>query len=269
MRSRRSGFLLMTAVVVLASGCSVPHRDVLLFGTDTSLGVNVGADPAAAQVTNVSIGYKRREAVYMPLVVNGTDSKFTNDGKNMKYAGRAEGEPAGEGGKDTYSVFASFGGSARAATAQGGAQVAQFFATGIAAQRLAKSDRVTELVSTSAPQATEEAAAAAAARPLTVSMDTLPPAAKASVVGLMQQQLSNATMVSSFITGTNGSIDTTKRDCLLGKVSLTGPQQTALTNAATPADFNAQLSSNLFFDVTPDLAAALPSCQTPAAGGTP
>jgi hypothetical protein len=158
---------------LLLCGCAVAHRDVMVFGTDTSFGLSVGADPVNAQVANVSIGYKRREAVWMPLLVNGQDSqafckKLSADGKtceiplgapaadatwNPKYTSAAKGVSPEVGGKvleqDTYSVFASFGGDASAGSGRGRVALAQFFATGIAAQRLGSNPSAARLVSTS------------------------------------------------------------------------------------------------------------------------
>lgn len=162
--------------IILASAfgltsCVVAHRDVMVFGTDTSFGISVGADPVSSQVANVSIGYKRREAVWMPLLVNGQDTRAfceqwnsdgtcarpvgasaVNENWSPKYTSEAAGVDATVGGneseKDTYSVFASFGGDASAATGKGRVAVAQFFATGIAAQRLGSNPSAARLVST-------------------------------------------------------------------------------------------------------------------------
>ena len=206
--------------IALLNGCATKHHDVLLFGTDTSFGVNVGADPAAATVTNVSIGYKRREAVFMPLLANGMDSEATIDGANAKYQGSAEGSaPCGTncGGIDTYSVFASFGGRATGKTGEAGLQVAQFFATGIAAQRLAKNDRASELVATGAPEATADAAAAEAtvAKAMLIRPEDFSPGVRLAMAKETILQNNDAEAVKTYMTAADGTINATKRDCLL------------------------------------------------------
>ena len=165
---------------LLAAGCVEPHNDVLIFGTNTKFAVDVSASAATGGVPELSVGYKRQEAVWMPLVVNARDSNVATQlaaslqanfgqcmasaGNNvdkqnacrvgladsLKYVGTSGGSGAldvkGRSGngtledRDAYSVFASFGakfgaeGRAGEAEAQGG--IAQFFATGVAAQRL-------------------------------------------------------------------------------------------------------------------------------------
>lgn len=56
------------------SGClnGVQHNDVLIFGTDTKLALDVSASATGGGTPEVTIGYKRAEAVWMPLVANGT-----------------------------------------------------------------------------------------------------------------------------------------------------------------------------------------------------
>jgi len=171
---------------LLLSGCSVPHNDVLIFGTNTKFAVDVSASAATGGVPELTVGYKRQEAVWMPLVVNAQDSAvvsqlatslqtsfnqcMANAGADasaqeacrrgladgLKYVGTSGGSGAldistrsGSGtldDRDAYSVFASFGarfgaeGGANTAEAQGG--IAQFFATGVAAQRLGANARI-------------------------------------------------------------------------------------------------------------------------------
>ena len=167
------------ALVVWLPGCvHVPHNDVLVFGTDTTLGVNVAADPANTQIPTFTVGYKRREAVWMPLVVNGqssvpvcgADTKVEGGTcqdqdsslKDAKYFGTSKREHAKE--TDTYSVFASFGGKGTAGSSEAGVQIAQFFATGIAAQRLASNPMAPQLVSVQSEAAAKAAGDSAEAQ---------------------------------------------------------------------------------------------------------
>lgn len=145
---RRIGRGLTVALAaLLASGCvgGIKHNDVLLFGTDTKIALDVSASAAQGGAPGVTIGYKRVEAVWMPLVVNANGVNSTNlaalcegdgcdaDIDGAKYVGKGPDQR-----EDAYSVFASFGSKLRGST-QGNAEVgiAQFFATGVAAQRLA------------------------------------------------------------------------------------------------------------------------------------
>lgn len=249
--------------IALLNGCAAKHHDVLLFGTDTSFGVNVGADPAAATVTNVAIGYRRREAVFMPLLANGVDSKAPLTG-DAKYQGSAEGSvpcDKGCGGTDTYSVFASFGGRASGKTGAAGLQVAQFFATGIAAQRLAKNERASELVATGAPQATAEAAAAEAsvAQSMLIRSEDLAPELKIVVAQALIKQSQNAEAVKAHLVNADGSININRRDCLLQNAS---PPEVTQVGAADTADKLVNLlKSTHYIDLSSDLKARIADCQ--------
>lgn len=164
---------LAATIALGASACAVPHNNVLVFGTDTSFGVNVDIAPDPSSPVGVAIGYKRKEAVWMPLVVN---NQTCEKGSGMKSNSikcttttRADGDTSddavdgsskfkGKSGKkdaeyeeDTYSVFASFGGNAKGGKDGAQLAVAQFFATGIAAQRLGANPAAAQLVSVQSP----------------------------------------------------------------------------------------------------------------------
>lgn len=182
---RYSGGIALGSVLALAA-CAAPHNDVLIFGTNTKFAVDVSASAATGGVPELTVGYKRQEAVWMPLIVNARDSKVGGEiaktldhnyqscksaadqvsdpedkqealaacradlAEGIKYVGTSGGSGSlnietrsGAGtynDRDAYSVFASFGatfgaeGGTGTAEAQGG--IAQFFATGVAAQRL-------------------------------------------------------------------------------------------------------------------------------------
>jgi hypothetical protein len=138
----------LLAVLLPLSGCQTPkHSNVLVFGTNTRVGLSVGYDPKL-QNGDILVGYDRQEAVWMPLLANSND------------AGSAPAIPAkgtvqehlfvGRDGAttDTYSVLASLGtefeseagtrgGDGEARLGAGGG-LAQFFATGLAARTLAE-----------------------------------------------------------------------------------------------------------------------------------
>jgi hypothetical protein len=98
------------------------------------------------------VGYKRQEGVWMPLTPNigNKDLRQSKDCAELEKCGFVGTQTDGDEGnkKDAYSVLASFGANFTAgATAPGtqgsasttaGGGLAQFFATGIAAQKLAE-----------------------------------------------------------------------------------------------------------------------------------
>lgn len=167
------------ALALILSGCATPpHTNLLVFGTNTVVGLKVGAD--ATQTPTIQLAYARQELVLMPLLANtdGSGKKLSpcpaergavppnpptlpELSQNCKFVGTAAGEV------DSYSVLASFGAKVDAtsditgpnvgkAKAAGG--IAQYFATGLAARKLA--EHGSSLVAVS-EAATAEANAAA------------------------------------------------------------------------------------------------------------
>ncbi|HHT9146367.1 MAG TPA: hypothetical protein ACFYD4_11985 [Candidatus Wunengus sp. YC61] len=121
----------------MISGCAIKHSDVMLFGTNTKYGLSIAAD-VPENTPHINVGYKRQEFVWMPLVANGADTviqnKVTNaSAQDLKYTGK---EPVGK--EDTYSVLASFGANFKAGGGSAGGGIAQYFATGMAARKLAE-----------------------------------------------------------------------------------------------------------------------------------
>ena len=176
-----------------------PHNDVLVFATQTKFGVDVSAPVTNAAIPAFNVGYNRTEAVWMPLRPNGaTDATSQGEALNEvvgllndcmmqlddsigdsddrtrtclqlvvpsgKYVSIGSGVDEDIGGSnleiDAYSVFASFGarGGISGSGANGG--LAQVFATGIAAQRLASNPQVGNALNTAAPSAQVEEAKA-------------------------------------------------------------------------------------------------------------
>lgn len=168
--------LLVVSILFTACATSKPHNDVMIFGTSTNIGVEVGAPVQNAGIPAFKIGYNRHEAVWMPLkpnhsAIEGDDAviRATNASKALnacdttlrtsildtsrrqsicldfvlptnKYVSSSAGISPDKGGVirevDTYSVFASFGGSGNLSLNNASGNLAQFFATGVAAQRL-------------------------------------------------------------------------------------------------------------------------------------
>lgn len=142
--ARAFGVILLAATTLAACDSMPKHTNTMVFGTSTKVALDVSQDPSGT--VGITIGYKRQEAVWMPLMPNAAASApggsgpaaCTKDGKCPKFAGTQRGE------NDTYSVLATFGGTvdagadAQARTGKAGARIAQFFATGFAARALAE-----------------------------------------------------------------------------------------------------------------------------------
>jgi len=129
-------------IVGFIAGCSqMPrHSNTLVFATDTTVGLKVGQ--SSSQLGTVEVGYSRQEVALVPLLANteiGSDKDILNPCptsavKDCKFVATSKGA---DKDVDSYSTIASFGskvgtdGGANAKVA-----VAQYFATGVAAQLL-------------------------------------------------------------------------------------------------------------------------------------
>lgn len=152
-KMRTTTLLTLTSLLILVSGCNTPkHSNVLIFATNTKFALDISYDPKM-QEPNLTVGYKRQEGVWMPLLANtgdeglepgpitvtppptGGTAALSADG--LLYRGNENND------KDTYSVLASFGakwgakGSSKEGAASDGG-LAQYFATGLAARKLAE-----------------------------------------------------------------------------------------------------------------------------------
>jgi len=178
--SRFSKTVLFCCTIIFLSACaSRPHNNVLIFGTDTKFGLDISSEATQGNYPEVTLGYKRREAVYLPLSRNEYDCKNTNSGGKKctinntedKYLALSDGinEQIGgsKGESDAYSVFASFG-AKFSAGAQSSGDLAQYFATGVAAQRLGANKNIEKTLSVRSGEAevaiAEKEAALAKAR---------------------------------------------------------------------------------------------------------
>lgn len=134
--------LLATIMAVMMLGaCTqmIKHSNTLVFGTNTTIGLKVGRD--AGQVPAVQIGFDRQEVAIVPLLANVSDDNskklipcLNEDINKCHFRATSDGE-----NNDAYSTIASFGAQSAAGGGEGEANmnVAQYFATGIAAQKLA------------------------------------------------------------------------------------------------------------------------------------
>lgn len=133
---------LLAAALLSACSSTPRHTNVLMFGTNTKLALDVSQDPATGM--GVSLGYKRQEAVWMPLLPNVGEGYLPASCETQEPKGPCPKYVGNHGNDyDTYSVLASFGfdvsGSGTAPSGvNAGGKVAQFFATGLAARTLAQ-----------------------------------------------------------------------------------------------------------------------------------
>jgi hypothetical protein len=169
------------AMAVALSGCvqATRHSNTMVFGTNTSFGIKVGTD--VAQVPGIQVGYNRQEAVILPLLANTAQSNTNGaDGVPLNrlipcplpdrvlqpdQTHACQFVAVRGDARDSYSALASFGaefGGAQGTElkAQGG--LAQYFATGMAAQLLAATGgaSVVNALGTSPPDGGAAAAAA-------------------------------------------------------------------------------------------------------------
>lgn len=141
-------FARVGACSLALSGCvqATRHSNTMLFGTTTQFGIRAGQ--SATSVPEVNVGYSRQEAVVMPLVANTRDNGRyqTPCDPAIGASGEYRVHPCllvGVYGsaQDSYSVLASFGAQFDGSVSTGGTGVkgglAQYFATGVAAQMLA------------------------------------------------------------------------------------------------------------------------------------
>lgn len=240
------------AFVVVLTGCSSTpeHTNTLMFGTTTKFALDVSVSPVNGS-PDLTVGYKRNEGVWMPLLANTgsgtnrapgacTDCKFTGDETNGNK-------------KDTYSVLASFGatfgGGAEAGaissgekpssnvTAKGG--LAQFFATGIAAQNLATSGGA-RLVSVQSADAETAARAIEYANSSKIKADevtkklkdilgekTYAEAIEKGITATSLLKAKNGVIVASIV-DSSGNLNQTKWTNLVDSSTLDDPQKTQL-----------------------------------------
>lgn len=173
----RDGTIRLIPIVgaaVILGGCATAGNEVLLFGTETKVGISISGDPAGSP--DFTLGYRRREAVWLPVSVGGggipthlctegnphpplqcTEAEAgkgshvcvrVTKGGNAKAAGLEllceeaakvrrllyVGSDGSGSSKDAYSVIANFGLQTGNAA---GTEISQYIATGMAARILA------------------------------------------------------------------------------------------------------------------------------------
>jgi hypothetical protein len=145
--STERAFLIVLVTSLFGCSSTPQHTNVMVFGTNTKIALDVSQD--ATSGVGVTLGYKRQEAVWMPLLPNqapataGKDlqpSACTSPTACPKFEGVDSTRQT-----DTYSVLASFGSKlgggvdSEGKKAEVTGEIAQYFATGLAARLLAQS----------------------------------------------------------------------------------------------------------------------------------
>lgn len=164
-----SNAILVGSMLVLSACSSTPkHTNTLIFGTNTKVALDISQDPTGS--VGFTLGYRRQEAVWMPLLANKGGENVPVEGcleqDCVVFKGTAgTGGPAGDGAKDTYSVLATLSGQTsgqaggQSPSVKGGGAIAQVFATGFAARLLAVTGGAA-LVNTESDPTTASAVAA-------------------------------------------------------------------------------------------------------------
>ncbi len=169
--SPKAAFLIITTAGIFSlGGCALPaHNNTMIFAVKRDIGIGISTPSAADQSLNATIGYRERQAAWVPLWANektgmtsataiacGESSPNEGERKNgekvvyrsckngPKFVGDSDANKGNNDAHDAYSTFASFGGDLAAGNDTGGkttnvsGKLASFFATGVAAQYLAK-----------------------------------------------------------------------------------------------------------------------------------
>lgn len=219
-------FLSLAAVGTLTSltGCvqATRHSNTMVFGTNTTFGIKVGT--TTGEVPEIIVGYDRQEAVIMPLVANTVDNS-TSPSNRLKPCDLTQSVTVNGtsdfavhpcslvavNGKalDSYSVLASFGAQYDAGTRGAAGGLAQYFATGVAAQLLAATGGAS--VVATGPAAT---ASALNAPPIQETIDSLYGDSAAFGFGRKAVALFDA-----FMTQLLAKIDRTPADALVANVA--------------------------------------------------
>lgn len=220
--------------LMIASGCSTPkHSNTLIFGTNTKIALDVSQDPVNG--VGVTLGYKRQEAVWMPLLANEDSSgklvpqKCTSEPCKRFVGTSGGGGAAGSDAEDTYSVLATFQGNAAgeagtaatAPNAKAGGSLAQYFATGFAARLLAGSGSgVVNTAGNSTP-----------------ANSVLPAVHKANE-GKLKSRIDVINDIMKQISDGAGNLDKAKKDTLVNKATFSSEDtKQALLRETSGADF--------------------------------
>lgn len=126
---------------LIASGCTnekVLESKPLLFGQAITFGLSGGTAPQNGNTPEFVVGYKQLNVAVVPTVLGPIDldkTQLTPDQmKGLKIRGQTRKNDGKDGIQDALSTFGSFDASGES----GSVELGTFFATGVAASRLAE-----------------------------------------------------------------------------------------------------------------------------------
>jgi hypothetical protein len=123
----RSSFSIGLSAIMATAACGGTDNPPLIFTESNNIGVTVASSPAA-QGGEVTLGYRSLDLAVVPVTVTQADGTVTNLFVDVRDA-------QGAASADTLSVLGQFEANAEAPGAAVG--LGRFFATGLAAQKLA------------------------------------------------------------------------------------------------------------------------------------
>lgn len=112
-------------------GCSEVPNPPLIFGQTHTVGITIAGSPAE-QGGELTLGYRDRDLAFVPVSVTQSDGSVTQV-ESHAFGGQRDGDARPD--KDALSVLGQFDVSTEGQTAKIG--LGKFFATGLAAKRLA------------------------------------------------------------------------------------------------------------------------------------
>lgn len=122
-----SRFIIVLSAAMAVASCGTADNPPLIFTETNSIGITVASSPAS-QGAELTLGYRSLDLAIVPVTVTQADGSVTS---------LAVGIQSGDGGasEDAFSVLGQFEANAQAGAAAAG--LGRFFATGLAAQKLA------------------------------------------------------------------------------------------------------------------------------------
>lgn len=122
-----SRFIRGLSAAIAAAGCGTVDNPPLIFTETNSIGITVASSPAS-QGAELTLGYRSLDLAVVPVTVTQADGSVTSLAVAIQNAD-------GVGAEDAFSVLGQFEADAQAEAAAVG--LGRFFATGLAAQKLA------------------------------------------------------------------------------------------------------------------------------------
>lgn len=225
--------LTAAGVAAVLTGCS--HGDAIIFASNKQIGVKVGVD--SQKIPEVSIGYNGQDFALVPVYkkdakpqassTGGADPGAATQPRELSEVGKYL-ATSGANDKDAYSVYGSFVGKAEGSVTpqKTGASLglSQFFATGIAAQMLAK-DAGAAMVNPLA-RGTADAQAAEAEAEVRAAE------AKAQAAPHLNEVNRRKSVIVAYVTNPDGSLNSDLLKTLAGETA----NEKAITEAASTLD---------------------------------